>query len=522
MEDNEPLILTIDFGTQSVRASIFNQRGNSLAMEKEVYAPAYFSSEPGFAEQDPAYYFDCLCKCTKRLAESHPELIKNVKGITQTCFRDSAVLLDKDNKVIRPMVLWLDQRMAKCEKPLPLTARMAFALVGKGETIRLNRQRTVSNWIIENEPGNWAKVNKYLSVSTYFIFRLTGQMKDSSASQIGHYPIDFKHRCWYKNPETNLQGQVFSLKKSMLCEIVPEGSLIGGINKVASEETGLPEGLPVFACGADKSCETLGSGVIDSTMAAISLGTACTVETTTEKFLAPAPFLPAYPSVVPTDYNMDIQIYRGFWMINWFLKEFGAKNIKDIVIDDVDADDYNAELFKIPAGSDGLILQPYWGPGLDRPLVKGAVVGFSDNITREHFYKAIIEGIDYSLREAAEGFEKTLKHPFASIRISGGGSRSNEICQIAADVFGKPVARVQTNETSSLGAAMSGFLSIGTFKNTKEAADAMVHVQDVFTPDSKNHEKYNDLFYNSYMKMYPSLKGIYKNLIMFGRKNGRY
>jgi sugar (pentulose or hexulose) kinase len=518
MAENEPLILTIDFGTQSVRASIFDKRGNALAMEKEVYAPAYFSPKPGFAEQDPDYYFRCLCGCTKRLVELHGDLLPRVKGITETCFRDSAVLLDETNQVVRPMILWLDQRFAKCDKPLSLKSRFLFKLVGMSETIRVNRQRTVSNWLIENEPENWARVKKYLSVSTYFIFRLTGQMKEASASQIGHYPLDYKNRAWYQDPEHHLQGQIFSIKKTQLCELVPEGSFIAGVSEEASKLTGLPVGMPIYACGADKSCETLGAGVIDSTMASISLGTACTIETTTKKWVAPEKFLPAYPSVLPDYYNMDVQIYRGYWMINWFLKEFGAKNVNDIVIDDVDADEYNKDLLHIPAGSDGLVLQPYWGAPLSHPLVKGAIVGFSDVTTREHVYKAIIEGISYALREAKEGFEKNLKHTFASLRISGGGSKSDSICQITADVFGIPVSRVQTHETSSLGAAIAGFLAVHEFRDPYEAVQQMVHESDVFTPDTKNHEAYNYLYQNAYRKLYPSLRSTYESLCYFTRR----
>lgn len=518
MDNNEPLIMTFDFGTQSVRASIFDKRGNTLAMEKEVYAPAYFSPKPGWAEQDPDYYFRCLCSCTKRLTSSHPELISRVKGITQTCFRDSAVLLDSDNQVVRPMVLWLDQRFAKCEKKLDLKARLIFKLVGMTQVIDMNRKRTISNWLIENEPENWARVAKYLHASTYFIYRLTGQMRNSAADHVGHYPIDYKKRCWYKDPEHHYQGQIFSLKKSMLCELIPEGAPIGGISEEASKLTGLPAGLTMYACGADKSCETLGTGVIDTSMASISLGTACTIETTTKKWIQPVKLFPAYPSCLPDYYNMDIQIYRGYWMINWFLKEFGAKRVDDLVVDDVNAEDFNKDLDKIPAGSDGLVLQPYWGPGLQRPVVKGAMVGFSDNTTKEHFYKAIIEGIDYALREGMEGFEKNIGHKFISLRISGGGSQSDEICQITADVMGLPVSRVQTQETSSLGAAIAGFLAIHEFHDPYEAVQMMVHESDVFTPDMHNHEIYNQLYTNVYEKLYPSLKESYAALCDFTRR----
>jgi len=517
MEKATPFILTIDFGTQSVRCGIFDQEGNLLAMEKEKYEPAYFSTLPNYAEQDPNYYFECLSKCTNRLAQSQAELLKKVAGITLTCFRDSAVLLDKDKKVIRPMILWLDQRTAECKKKLPAYQRAIFRLIGKADAIYFNRKRSVGNWLAENEPENWAKVDKFVNVSTYFTYLLTGELKDSASNQSGHYPINYAKRVWMKDPEKDITGQIFNLKKSMLCTLVPEGQPLGKITKEASAKTGLPEGLVLYACGSDKSCDTLGLGVIDDRTAALSYGTASSIETTRVKYTEPEPFLPGFPSCIPGYYNMDIQIYRGYWMINWFLKEFGGREVNGTMLNETTAKDYNDALKLVPPGSDGLVLQPYWGPGLSRPLAKGAIIGFSDAITREHFYRAIIEGIAYALREGLEHFEHKTHHPIPSLRVSGGGSQSDEICQITADVFGREASRVQTFETSSLGAAISGFLAIGTYKSAPEAVEHMVRVKDTFKPNPEVHKKYDYLYKKAYKQMYPSLKGIYENIKDFNK-----
>lgn len=508
-------VLTIDFGTQSVRVAIFDSKGNQLAMEKEKYNPPYFSILPNYAEQDPKIYYEAMCHCSKRLVEANKELIEEVQGACLTCFRDSAVLLDKDRNVIRPMILWLDQRNAECKKPLPFFHRLAFKLVGMTNTIEMNRKRSMANWIQENEPENWAKVDKYISISTYFIYKLTGQLKDSASDFAGHYPIDFKKKEWYKNPSKHLKGQIFGIEKRMLAEIVPEGQILGKITAKAHEDTSLPEGLEIYACGSDKSCETLGLGVLDDKTAAISYGTASTVETTKKKYTESETFLPGYPSCIPGYYNMDVQIYRGYWMINWFLKEFGGKKVDDIIISDVSADVFNAKLKEVPPGSDGLVLQPYWGPGLARPLAKGAVIGFSDVITQEHFYRAIIEGIAYALREGLEHFEKKNHRTIKEIRISGGGSQSDEICQITADIMGKPVVRVQTFETSSLGAAIACFLATGTYSSPEDAINNMVQVKERFEPDEKTHRIYNYLFEKTYKQIYPNLKNVYKDIKKF-------
>ena len=507
--------MTFDFGTQSVRASVFDKTGRCLAQESKKYEPAYYSSKPGYAEMDPAYYFDCLCDCTRRIREMNLELLEQVQAIELDCFRDSAVLLDKDRNVIRPMILWLDSRMAECKDPLPLIPRTLFKLVGKSDVISLNRRRTMANWIKENEPENFAKIDKYVSISTYFVYRLTGNLKDSPSDFTGHYPLDYKKKQWYANPPKHLQGQIFSLRRDQLVELVDTQGVLGEISKEASALTGIPAGIKIFAGGSDKSCETLGSGVYDDTIASVSLGTACTIETVITKYMGPRPFLPAYPSVQKDVYNLDVQIYRGFWMINWFLKEFGAVKIDDLVTSEVNAKDLDRKLDDIPAGSGGLIVQPYWGSPLEHPEVKGAIVGFSDYTSLIHVYKAIIEGIGYELRLSKEIFEKRIKHPFKSIRLSGGGARSDEICQIYADIMNLPVEKLQTIETSSLGAAIGGFLSLGVYKDAKEAVANMVHVQKTFYPRKDKTEAYDKLFNNAYKDLYSSLKKIYRYIYRF-------
>ncbi len=516
-----PYVLTADFGTQSVRVGIFDKAGNAIAMEAEKYNPPYFSKEPNYAEQDPEVYYACLCRCCRKIAAGYPYQLKLVKAMTLTCFRDSAVTLDKDLKVIRPMILWLDQRMASAENKLPLFSRIIFSLVGMLPTCELNKQRSMANWIAENEPENYAKIAHYIAVSTYFTWKLTGQMKDSASNYAGHYPINFAKKKFYRHPESHLKGQIFGVKREWLPELVKEGSLIGEITEKAHQETGLPVGLKFYAAGSDKSCETLGLGVIDDNELAISYGTASTIETTTRKHIPSEPFLPGYAACVDGYYNMDIQIYRGYWMINWFLKEFGAQPIDDLIISQTNADEFNHKLNNVPPGCDGLVLQPYWGPGLSRPLAKGAIIGFSDVVTQEHLYRAIIEGIAYALREGMEHFAKKLKHPFKGIRISGGGSNSDEICQITSDIFGLPATRVQTSETSSLGAAICAFLAIKEFDSLEDAVASMVHTKDTFEPDPKNKETYDYLFYNAYEEIYPNLKGIYKNIKEFNREHSR-
>lgn len=519
----EPLVLAVDFGTQSVRTSLFNKRGEIVCIYKKQYEPAYHSPKLGYAEQDPYYYYDSLCELTNLLVKEHGDLIKDVVGMAITCFRDSILIMDKDNKVIRPAILWLDERRAEGKQKIPLSARAIFKLVGMSATIDLNRKRSMSIWLQENEPENWAKADKFMMISTFINMQLLGQYVDSPSCQAGHVPVDFKKGEWYKS-DKHLKGQIFGIPNKMLCKLVPVGEVMGTITKEASDKTGLPEGLKVYSGGSDKSCETLGLGAMDGKIAAISYGTACTCEVSSQKYSDAEPFLPAYPAVVKGYYNLDLQVYRGYWMLNWFSKEFGEKESLEAQIQNkLTLEILNDEMLKINPGCDGLVLQPYWGAGLRRPLAKGAIIGFSDMHTHIHLYRAIIEGIAFCLREGLELFEKKrLHHKVEKIRISGGGSQSDAICQITADIFGLSVTRVQTFETSSLGVAMAGFIASGEFASVDEATNAMVHQGKEFKPNMENHAKYNYLFNKVYMKMYPNLKETYKDLKEFEKISKKY
>ena len=187
-----------------------------------------------------------------------------------------------------------------------------------------------------------------------------------------------------------------------------------------------------------------------------------------------------------------------------------------MIIDGKTIEGFNEEMAKIEPGCNGLVLQPYWGPGLRRPLAKGAIIGFSDVHTKMHMYRAIVEGIAFALREGLELFEKKrLHHEVSVLRISGGGSQSDIICQITADIFNRPVSRIQTYECSTLGCAMAAFIAHGDFRNKREAAESMIRISKTFTPNPENAKKYDYLFNHVYMKVYPQLKNLYKEIKEF-------
>lgn len=508
---NNPLILTFDVGTQSTRAMLVNKNGFTEAVERSVYEQPYFSTEPGYAEQLPSFYFDRICEVAKKISVSAGDKLGSVTAVTITVIRDTVVCLDKESKPVRNIILWLDKRKAKNDEPYGAVKKAIFKLVKMEETVKNQARDSVCNWIMENEPENWEKTDKYVMLSTYLNFLLTGNLADSAANMVGHVPFDYKNRQWMKKNE--LTRCVCDIPAEKLCELVPSGSTIGTISKEISEKTGIPEGLPLIATGSDKGCETIGLSVTGDGKAAVSFGTTATVQLTTKDYFEPQPFLPSYPAVPNDRYNPEFQIYRGYWMISWFIKEFGFEDSVKAKQKGISTEqELDSHLAEIPAGCDGLVLQPYWTAGISNPLAKGAVIGFSDNHTKYHLYRAIVEGIDLALYDGLTMMEKRSGKKVTEVFAGGGGSKSPAICQILANVLGRPVKCIQTHEACGIGSSMVALIATGVFKDYEEATRSMIQVSAVYEPDMKAHELYMQIYDSVYSRMYSRLEPLYRKI----------
>lgn len=504
-------MLSIDCGTQSVRALMFDRFGSLLGKEKIEFEP-YFSSQPGWAEQNPELYWSSACTACKRLKEKLKGEWEDVIGVAVTTQRDTGVNIDKNGKVLRPAITWLDQRMAKCCEALPVYNNIAFKTVGMERAVEITRRKSKANWIKENQPEIWDRTYKYLLLSGYFNYKLTGKYIDSIGSQIGHIPFDYKRQCWPKS-NSSYKWKAFGVEREKLPELVKPGTIIGEISREISEETGIKEGIKIIASGSDKGCETLGVGCLDLNSSSISFGTTATIQTTSNHYFEPIQFMPSYPSVIPGYFNPEVEIFRGYWMISWFKNEFASREMIKSKEKNVSPEELlNERLEEIPPGSQGLMLQPYWGPGLKMPDAKGSIIGFGDIHTRSHIYRAIIEGINYGLIDGMEKIQIKSRARINRIMVSGGGSQSDAICQITADMFNRPVYRGQTYEASGLGAAINGFVGIGVYTSYNEAVLNMVHHSKVFEPDINCVKIYKSLYERVYKRIYPRLSGLYKDI----------
>lgn len=512
-------ILVVDIGTQSLKTSIISSEGEILCFHQIKYEKPYLSPKEGYAEQNPDYYLQKLCEATRILKDESSELMSSVQAMTIVDFRDSSVILDENDRPIRDSILWLDQRIVRLKnKNLKLWEKMLFTIVGMKDTVKYNSERTASFWLKKYEKESWEKMKTYAPIGAYFNKRVTDQLVVSSADCVGHFPINFKQGKWLIKGHPKYD--VFGIPRKSLPKLVPVGNVIGYVTEDFSKQSCIPNGIPLYASGSDKACETFGNGCIDKRQASISLGTACTIDVVDQKYSEPETFLPSYQAPYKGSYDLEIQVYRGLWMITWFEEQFASQDRVDAEKCGISLEDYlEKQIEKIKPGSDGLVLQPYWGPGLKRPNAKGSIVGFSAVHTRFHIYRAILEGIAFALREGLEEIIRKTKTMPDYLVVSGGGSRNLTMLKIIADVFGIEVRQSALTESSTIGGAMSVFLADGTFSCPKEACENMVKQGMVVKPNAENHRIYDDLYRKVYLKMYPSMAKLYQNIKDFYLEN---
>ncbi len=504
------LLLAIDVGTQSIRALLFDLQGRLVA---RISTPieAYFSTHPGWAEQHPDYYWQQLCSTLQQLWCKDPRFKSAIAGVTLTTQRATLVCVDGEGHPLRPAILYMDQRTTAQLPKLQRRHRLLFKLLRLETTIQNLQAEAEINWIRAEQPRIWAQTHKVLFLSGYLNFRLTGRYADSSAAQVGYLPFDYRRQCWAK--ASNWKWQALPLDPDQLPELLPPGALLGRVSAESSAQTGLPIGLPVITAAADKACEVLGSGSVTAEVGSISFGTATTINSTSERYIEPIPPYPAYPSALPGHYNLEILHNRGFWLISWFIREFGSLERLQAEQEGLVAEQIFDRLIRdIPPGAMGLMVQPTWSPGLRSPgpEAKGAMLGFGDVHTRAHVYRAILEGLGYALREGKERLEGRTGIRMQELRASGGGAQSRQMLQITADICNLPVRSPSTYETSGLGAALLGTVGLGLHADFSSALKEMVSVGDALQPRPQQVELYSELYQTVYRRLYRRVRPFYR------------
>lgn len=311
----------------------------------------------------------------------------------------------------------------------------------------------------------------------------------------------------------DIEGKIFHVESDKLFDLVDPGDLIGNLTEEAAKLLNLPVGIPVIATGSDKACETLGVGCLNTKSVSVSLASMVTVQTTTDEYFQLYKYGTVFPAAVKGKYTPELGIHRGFWLVSWFVNEFAELEKKESQEKNISIEKIlNEKLNKVSPGSDGLLLQPYWLSDVRHPGATGTLIGLNDVHTRIHFYRALVEGLGYSIKEGIQSIEKKTHKRVEKIALSGGGSQSEILCQMLANIFDRTVYVVQSHETSGLGAALLSYVHLGVYKNVEEAVDGMVHITKTYEPVKEVAEVYEKLYENIYKLTYKRLQPVYRKM----------
>lgn len=507
MSNGNDLVLTIDSGTQNVKAAVFDLNGKQLALSRLANEPDSAPC-PRWVEHDPEDYWEKMRAAVREVLNAIGPDIKHLKAVGLTSQRGTVIPMDANGKVLRPAIVYLDARVNEGLEPTGGFWGLFFKAIGRKSAIEYVRNHSRFLWIKQNEPEIYRRTHKFMQVASFLNYRLTGQINESIAMMVGMFPLDYKTFKFY--PFKGIHD-AFGVAPAQLPELKQPQSITGYITRDAAEKTMIPEGLPVVVSGGDMQAALIGMGITDEKYASLVLGTTVGMNIPSKKYINDKDiiFLP-WPSAIPDEYILEVGVGGGLVTVSWFVRELATheallsqekKRSPEELLDDAIRD--------IPPGSLGLLVQPYWTPPFHRPQARGAILGFSMAHTRAHLYRAILEGLAYEIRFGYDAIHKQTGITLTEIRVSGGGSQSDMLLKILADVFGIPTIRTQVSESAALGAAICAAAGAGLLSDFRVGIEKMVHIKDRFEPEPESHKIYETM-YKTYLDIYPRVGDLYQ------------
>ncbi len=486
------LLLGLDLGTTGAKALLCDERGKVLATATAEY-PLH-SPFPLWSEQDPADWWRgakaairAVLAQAGRLADGQP-----VAGLGLTGQMHGAVFLDQDHNVIRPALLWNDQRTAaECDE---ITRRVGAARLIEiaGNPALTGFQAPKILWLRNHEPENYARLAQVLLPKDYLRFMLTGARAADASDAAGTLLLDLRQRDYSAEILDKLE-----IKRAWLPRVMEGPEVTGKLLPEVAQELGLRSGLPVIAGGGDNAAAAVGTGVVRSGVVSSSIGTSGVVFAHSDAIaLDPQGRLHTFCHAVPGKYHLMAVTLSAGGAFRWLRDTWQATSY----------DDMTAAAASIPPGAEGLLFLPYLTgertPHLD-PLARGAFVGLTARHTQAHLIRAVMEGVVFSLRDGVE-IMRGLGVPLGQIRATGGGGRSPLWRQMQADLYGAEVVTLAAEEGPAYGAALLAGVGTGLFTSVNDAVDRCVAIAGRTQPDAKAQAQYE--------KTYAIYRGVYSQL----------
>lgn len=493
-------LLGIDVGTGGTRALITDESGVVVASATADHAP-FASPRTGWAEQQPDDWWRAAQVAIPRALEVAGLDGSAIAAVGCTGQMHGATLLDAAGDVVRPALIWCDQRtQAECDA---ITER-----IGASRLIALTCNPALTGftapkllWVRRHEPDAWRRVRHVLLPKDYVRYRLTGLYATDVADASGTLLFDVGARRW-----SHEMLAALDLPASLVPEALEGPQITGSVSAQGAAATGLVAGTPVVAGGGDQAAGAVGMGIVEPGSVSATIGTSGVVfAATAHPALDPQGRVHTFCHAVPGRWHVMGVTQAAGLSLRWFRDRFGSRG-------DDDRDAYERltdEALGVPAGADGVLWAPYLmgerTPHLD-PEARAALVGLAAGHDRGHVIRAILEGVTFSLRDSLE-ILRGLDVPVEAIRVGGGGARSALWRQIQADVYGQPVETVAAEEGAAYGAALLAGVGAGVWSDVDTACAHVVRIASRTEPDPPSVTAL-DASYRRYTRLYPALRSI--------------
>ncbi len=491
-------VLGIDVGTTGTRAIVVGNDGLVLAAATSAHAP-FASPQPVWAEQQPADWWRATQASVRSAIAESGVAANGIAAVGLSGQMHGAVLLDDGGDVVRPAIIWCDQRSAsECEW---LTNE-----IGRERLLELTSNPALTNftltkliWVRRHEPADWARVRHVLLPKDYVRFRLSGEYATDVADASGTLLLDVARRKWSRDVM-----QAADIAPALLPSVFESSEICARVSAAAAALTGIPQGTPIVAGAGDQAAGAVGMGITRPGVISATIGTSGVVFAATDRpVLDPLGRLHTFCHAIPGRWHVMGVTQGAGLSLRWWRDQLG------LAADDRGYETLTADAATVPPGADGVVWAPYLmgerTPHLD-PRVRAALLGLSAHHTRGHIARAVLEGVAFSLRDAFTIFSE-LAVPLRHVRLGGGGARSALWRQIQADVYGHPVATVEADEGAAFGAALLAGVGAGLWPDVDTACDRFVHVATTTHPSAAATAVLNER-YAEYRRVYAALKSL--------------
>lgn len=494
-------VIGVDLGTSAVKILLVDQQGSVVESVSKPYPLIH--EKNGYSEQDPQHWVDETAAGLKDLFKTFTGNAEDIEGISFSGQMHGLVLLDNNNEVLRPAILWNDTRTtAECQQ--------IYDVVGQERLLEITKNPALEGftlpkilWVQKNEPELFAKVKSFVLPKDYLRYKLTDKLQMEFSDAAGTLLLDVTERQWSREI-----CDLFRLNFTMCPPLVDSHEEVGTVTPAFAEASGLALSTRVFAGGADNACGAIGAGILEEGKTMCSIGTSGVVLSYEAKgdkdfdgkvhyfnHAAPGAF-----------YTMGVTLAAGY-SLSWFKDAFAPEASFDELLSDVR---------NVPAGSNGLLFTPYLvgerTPHADASI-RGSFIGMDGSHRRKDFARAVLEGITFSLNESISIFRESGKTIDTIVSI-GGGAQNEDWLQMQADIFDAKIVRLTSEQGPGMGAAMLAAFGCSWFGSLQECADAFLQEDKSYFPVEENVQTYRKLF-SIYQEVYEKTRDLNTKLLEF-------